>query len=220
MKTFLWKIPACIQTQLHHSLSLSIFSYSPCVTGSDCSVGNISKRFQYVFLWQLGHSTHPLYFYNPALEAVFSLWNPQPPPSFPSLPPSIPFLLLNTSPSQPMESPTTVAERQWSFCKYHWYICVLVSVCGSVRQFVCVCVNHSHTTLQRLINLLKLVHITAVSSACCYTAATSWRGPVQQNAADKIKWKDGLWPVESPKTTRVILHVVKLEAESGRWPNY
>ncbi len=172
--------PNCITV----CLSLRILILSMSLTGSDCNVGNISQRFQYAFLWQLGHRAHPLYFYNPALAVVFSLWNPQPPPSLPSLPPSIPFLLLNTSPSQPMESQTTVAVRQWSFCKYRWYICALVSVCGSVRQFVCVCVcvNHSHTTLQRLINLLKLVHITAVSSACCYTGATSWQRSVQQNS--------------------------------------
>lgn len=77
-------------------------------------------------LWQLGQRTHSLYFYNSGLEVVFSLWPP-------SLHPSIPFLLLHTSPSQPMESQTTAAVRQWSFCKYHCYICV--SVYGSEGHY-------------------------------------------------------------------------------------
>lgn len=58
---------------------------------------------------------HILYVFTTQHWRLFSL-------SFPStLPPSIPFLLLNTAPSQPMESQTT-AGRQWSFCKYHGYI--------------------------------------------------------------------------------------------------
>ena len=57
---------------------------------------------------------HILYIFTTQHWRLFSL-------SFPStLPPSIPFLLLNTAPSQPMESQTT-AVRQWPFCKYHGY---------------------------------------------------------------------------------------------------
>lgn len=137
------------------------------------------------FFLTTGSQNTSCIFLHSALEVVFSLWpptlRPAPLPSIHSFP------LAKHVPFQPMESQTTAAVRQWSFCKYHWYICVLVSVCGSVRQYVweCVCVTTSHTTLQRLINLLKLVHITAVSSACWYTAATSWWRPVQHNSVTK-----------------------------------
>lgn len=60
-----------------------------------------------------------LSFFNPAFKVVFFLW----PPNH-SLPPSIPFLLLNTSPSQPMESQSRVAGRQWSFCTTGIFVCV------------------------------------------------------------------------------------------------
>lgn len=75
----------------------------------------ISKDSRYVFPLDNWVTEHILYVFATQHWRLFSL-------SFPStLPPSIPFLLLNTAPSQPMESQTT-AGRQWSFCKYHGYI--------------------------------------------------------------------------------------------------
>lgn len=47
------------------------------------------------------------------------------------------------------------AVRQCSFCKFHWYISALRSVSHSNTHKVC---PPQHTTLQRLLNLLKLVH--------------------------------------------------------------